>query len=154
MVINLQKWRNIMDTYLNGSFGYHTTMPTDALQLFRDAVVETESYGYNQAQEKFLKLGSEIRRVLAERGFKSVAADGYGAPGVAVVYTEDREIMQKFIDQGIQLAAGVPLMIGEPSEPNTRFRVGLFGIDKVTLITVLSVWPGKALTLLFTSLLD
>jgi aspartate aminotransferase-like enzyme len=70
--------------------------------------------------------------VLAERGFPSVAADGFAAPSVVVAFTDDPEIKSgaKFKARGIQVAAGVPLMCGERDDFST-FRVGLFGLDKL-----------------------
>mmetsp|Transcript_58637 Transcript_58637/g.186938 ORF Transcript_58637/g.186938 Transcript_58637/m.186938 type:complete len:93 (+) Transcript_58637:188-466(+) len=69
--------------------------------------------------------------MLTARGYKSVAAEGFKAPGVVVSYTPDPKIVAKMVEQGLQLAAGVPLMIGEAAPPSARFRIGLFGIDKV-----------------------
>jgi aspartate aminotransferase-like enzyme len=37
---------------------------------------------------------------------------------------------QKFKDQGLQIAAGVPLQCGERADFST-FRIGLFGLDKL-----------------------
>jgi aspartate aminotransferase-like enzyme len=51
---------------------------------------------------------------------------------VVVSYTEDPGIHTgaKFIAQGLQTAAGVPLQCDEPADFKT-FRVGLFGLDKL-----------------------
>merc|ERR1719420_1818099 len=65
-----------------------------------------------------------------EKGLVSVAAPGYEAPGVVVVHTSDAAVPGKFIKAGTQIAAGVPFMIGEPSDTKT-FRIGLFGLDKL-----------------------
>jgi len=61
-----------------------------------------------------------------------VAADGFGAPGVVVSYTDDPTIQNgsKFSAQGMQIAAGVPLQCDEPDDFRT-FRLGLFGLDKL-----------------------
>jgi aspartate aminotransferase-like enzyme len=61
-----------------------------------------------------------------------VAADGFGAPGVVVSYTNDPAIQNgsKFSAQGMQIAAGVPLQCDEP-EGFSTFRLGLFGLDKL-----------------------
>mmetsp|Transcript_22444 Transcript_22444/g.57725 ORF Transcript_22444/g.57725 Transcript_22444/m.57725 type:complete len:245 (-) Transcript_22444:2117-2851(-) len=40
--VNLDKWSDVMQSYLDGGFSYHTTMPTDAIRDFRDVFVETE----------------------------------------------------------------------------------------------------------------
>jgi aspartate aminotransferase-like enzyme len=62
----------------------------------------------------------------------SVAAEGYQAPGVVVSYTDDPEVQngKKFGAQGLQIAAGVPLQVGEGPAFRT-FRLGLFGLDKL-----------------------
>merc|ERR1719440_882713 len=39
--IDLKKWMNIMAAYENGGHMYHTTMPTDALRIFRDVLLES-----------------------------------------------------------------------------------------------------------------
>ena len=69
---------------------------------------------------------------LAEKGFKSVAAKGFEAPGVVVSYTDEPEIQngKKFAGQGVQIAAGVPLQCDE-GEGWSTFRLGLFGLDKL-----------------------
>jgi aspartate aminotransferase-like enzyme len=79
----------------------------------------------------FLQLGASVRSMLSKLGFKSVAARGFEAPGVVVVYSEDEAMVKKLVGQGLQLAAGVPLMLDEAVPAAQRFRVGLFGIDKV-----------------------
>ena len=70
--------------------------------------------------------------MLARRGFKSVAAPGFEAPGVVVSYTDDADIHsgKKFREAGLQSAAGVPLQCDEPADFRT-FRLGLFGLDKL-----------------------
>ena len=79
-----------------------------------------------------VELGRRVRELLEGAGFVSVAAKGFQAPGVVVSYTEDPEIQtgRKFIAQGLQTAAGVPLQCDEPADFRT-FRVGLFGLDKL-----------------------
>ena len=73
-----------------------------------------------------------MRAALKSRGIASVAADGYGAPGVVVSYTDDPGVQNgsKFGALGVQIAAGVPLQVGEP-EGFSTFRLGLFGLDKL-----------------------
>jgi aspartate aminotransferase-like enzyme len=63
---------------------------------------------------------------------QSVAAEGFGAPGVVVSYTDDAEVQngRKFAAEGMQIAAGVPLQCDEPADFKT-FRLGLFGLDKL-----------------------
>ena len=129
---DLKKWHSIMDAYLNGGHAYHATMPTDALRAFRDVVLETKAFGYSEAKMAQQVLGDRVRTVLSDHGFKSVAADGFGAPGVTVSYTTDPNIKNgsAFVAQGMQIAAGVPLQVDEP-EGFSTFRLGLFGLDKL-----------------------
>ncbi|WP_336097817.1 aminotransferase class V-fold PLP-dependent enzyme [Roseovarius sp. CH_XMU1461] len=130
--IDLKKWHAIMQAYENGGHAYHATMPTDALRAFRDTMVETRDYGFERLREAQWALGDGVRKMLAEKGIKSVAAEGFGAPGVVVSYTSDPEIQngKKFAAEGMQIAAGVPLACDEPEGFRT-FRLGLFGLDKL-----------------------
>jgi len=129
---DLRKWLEIMQAYENGGHAYHATMPTDALLKFRDTMKETEAYGFDKVREEQLELGRKVRELLVARGIKSVAAEGFQAPGVVVSYTDDPEIQNgsKFLEQGLQIAAGVPLQCDEPADFQT-FRLGLFGLDKL-----------------------
>ena len=130
--VDLKKWRAIMVAYENGGHAYHATMPTDAIVGFRDAMLETRAMGFDAAKAAQWALGGAVRDMLAAKGVMSVAADGFGAPGVVVSYTEDGDIQNgsKFRAQGLQIAAGVPLQVGEGAEFRT-FRLGLFGLDKL-----------------------
>ena len=129
---DLRKWLEIMQAYENGGHAYHATMPTDALRKFRDTMLETRDYGFENVREEQWELGRQVRGLLADRGFESVAADGFQAPGVVVSYTDDPDIQngRKFLERGVQIAAGVPLMCDEP-EGFMTFRIGLFGLDKL-----------------------
>jgi aspartate aminotransferase-like enzyme len=129
---DLKKWWQIMQAYENGGHAYHATMPTDALRGFRDVMLETAEYGFDKVCEEQLELGRRVRALLAERGFKSVAAPGFEAPGVVVCYTDDPDMQngRKFAAEGLQIAAGVPLQCDEPQGFST-FRIGLFGLDKL-----------------------
>ncbi len=129
---DLRKWSDIMQAYENGGHAYHATMPTDALKKFRDTMKETEAYGFDRVREEQLELGLKVRALLSARGIRSVAAEGFQAPGVVVSYTDDPEIQNgsKFLAQGLQIAAGVPLQCDEPESFRT-FRLGLFGLDKL-----------------------
>jgi len=130
--IDLKKWRTIMEAYEGGGHAYHATVPTDALKAFRDTMLETRDYGFDKLKEAQWALGNGVRAMLAEKGIKSVAADGFGAPGVVVSYTDDSAIQNgsKFAAEGMQIAAGVPLQCDEPAGFST-FRLGLFGLDKL-----------------------
>ncbi len=129
---DLKKWLQIMQAYEQGGHAYHATMPSDALARFRDAMREAEAIGFATVREKQQELGDRVRALLASKGFKSVAAEGFEAPGVVVCYTTDASIKNgsKFAAQGLQIAAGVPLQCDEPADFQT-FRLGLFGLDKL-----------------------
>ncbi|MEM7303703.1 MAG: aminotransferase class V-fold PLP-dependent enzyme [Pseudomonadota bacterium] len=129
---DLKKWFEIMQAYENGGHAYHATMPTDALKRFRDIMLETKEFGFATVKEKQQELGTRIREVLVSNGFKSVAGEGFQAPGVVVSYTDDPAIQNgsKFAANGMQIAAGVPLMCDE-GEDYKSFRIGLFGLDKL-----------------------
>jgi aspartate aminotransferase-like enzyme len=130
--IDLKKWHQIMQAYENGGHAYHATMPTDALRAFRDTMIETRDYGFDRLQAAQWDLGDAVRAMLMDKGVVSVAADGFGAPGVVVSYTEDPAIQNgsKFAAERMQIAAGVPLQCDEPEDFRT-FRLGLFGLDKL-----------------------
>ncbi|MGH1371115.1 MAG: aminotransferase class V-fold PLP-dependent enzyme [Cellvibrionaceae bacterium] len=129
---DLKKWTQIMQAYENGGHAYHATMPTDALTKFRDTMKEVEGLGFDTVKAQQLELGQRVRQLLADKGYRSVAAKGFEAPGVVVSYTADADIHtgKKFLAQGLQVAAGVPLQCDEPADYQT-FRIGLFGLDKL-----------------------
>ena len=129
---DLKKWLQIMEAFEGGGHAYHATMPTDALAAMRDVMLETEAYGFARVCEEQKELGRRIRALLEGRGFQSVAAEGFKAPGVVVSYTTDPDIQngRKFLAVGVQTAAGVPLMCDEAADFRT-FRIGLFGLEKL-----------------------
>jgi len=129
---DLKKWLQIMEAYEGGGHAYHATMPTDAIVKFHQSMTETGADGFDKVSDEQQELGDKVRALMASHGFKSLAADGYGAPGVVVCYTDDPDIHNgsKFAAAGLQTAAGVPLMCDEPEDFRT-FRVGLFGLDKL-----------------------
>lgn len=130
--VDLKKWADIMDAYTSGGHAYHATMPTDALVAFHAAMKESETIGFDKLKAQQHELGTKVRAAIAAKGYRSLAASGFEAPGVVVCYTSDPDIQngKKFIAQGLQTAAGVPLMVGEPEDFST-FRIGLFGLDKL-----------------------
>ncbi|MDN6275864.1 MAG: aminotransferase class V-fold PLP-dependent enzyme [Psychrobacter sp.] len=131
--LDLKQWLNIMRAFENGGHAYHATMPTDSLRQFRDTILEAKEVGFETLCDAQWELGNRIRQVFADKGIESVAAKGFEAPGVVVVYT-DRDDMHKgsaFAAAGMQIASGVPLKVGEPENFKT-FRLGLFGLDKLT----------------------
>ncbi len=129
---DLRKWLQIMEAYESGGHAYHATMPTDALTRMRDVMQETEAYGFDKVKAEQIELGQRVRALLERKGFPSVAAAGFAAPGVVVSYTDDSEIQsgRRFLDAGLQAAAGVPLQCDEGTDFRT-FRLGLFGLDKL-----------------------
>jgi aspartate aminotransferase-like enzyme len=129
---DLRKWLQIMQAYETGGHAYHATMPTDGLAALRQAMLETESLGFERARAAQQELGDKVRALLARKGFRSVAAEGFGAPGVVVSYTDDADMQsgKRLREQGLQIAAGVPLQCDEPADFRS-FRVGLFGLDKL-----------------------
>ncbi|MDQ3058230.1 MAG: aminotransferase class V-fold PLP-dependent enzyme [Pseudomonadota bacterium] len=128
---DLKKWLQIMETYEKGGHAYHATLPTDALTRLRDTMKETQDYGFAKVRAEQEELGRQVRALFESRGLPSVAAEGFKAPGVVVSYTTDPEIQsgRKFLAQGLQTAAGVPLQCDEGADFMT-FRVGLFGLEK------------------------
>ena len=130
--LDLAKWRSIMLAYEGGGHAYHATLPTDALRDFRDAINEAREYGFDRLRDAQWELGQGVRAMLADRGIRSVAAEGFGAPGVVVAYTDDPGLRSgaKFAAHGVQIAAGVPLQCDEGAGFST-FRLGLFGLDKL-----------------------
>ena len=129
---DLKKWLQIMETYEGGGHAYHATLPTDALTRVRDVMLETQARGFDLVRTQQWALGEEVRAALERRGFKSVAAPGFKAPGVVVSYTDDAGLhsSKAFAALGLQTAAGVPLQCDEPADFKT-FRIGLFGLDKL-----------------------
>ncbi len=129
---DLAKWLSIMQAYENGGHAYHATMPTDSIARFHEVMKETEVYGFDRVKLEQQALGDKVRALLASKGFKSVAAKGFEAPGVVVCYTTNSDVQNgsKFAAEGLQIAAGVPLKCDEPPDYQS-FRLGLFGLDKL-----------------------
>ncbi|CAN7240005.1 aminotransferase class V-fold PLP-dependent enzyme [Acidovorax sp. LjRoot66] len=128
---DLKKWMQIAEGYEKGQHAYHTTMPTDALVRLREVMLETREYGFDKVRDEQIELGAQVRALLESKGFPSVAAEGFKAPGVVVSYTTDPGIQsgKKFMEVGLQTAAGVPLQCDEGPDFKT-FRIGLFGLEK------------------------
>ena len=129
---DLHKWLTVMESYEGNNYTYHTTLPTDGLKIFRENILEIKKIGYQKTTDLQIQLGQKMRKLTEDFGYVSVAAKGYKAPTVIVNYTseEDMKSGKKFADLGVQIAAGMPLEIGEPSD-FMSFRIGLFGIDKL-----------------------
>ncbi len=131
--VDLQKWLTITEAYTQGRTPYHATMPTDTLAHDAALMLETRATGLSELRQAQMSLGTRVRVMLAELGFASVASEEFAAPSVVVAFTDDPEIRSgaKLKQRGIQVAAGVPLMCGEGDDFST-FRLGLFGLDKLT----------------------
>ena len=129
---DLHKWLQIMEAYEGGGYAYHTTMPTDSLLGLYNMIQKMEKYGFEKLHKRQQQLGNQVRALLVSKGIKSVAAEGFQAPGVVVSYTDKIGIHNgdKFLNAGLQIAAGVPLACDEPEDFKT-FRLGLFGFDKL-----------------------
>ena len=130
---DLKKWTQIMETYEGGAHAYHATMPTDALRHFRDALIEAEEFGLEALKQAQINLGRQVRDLMGRYQYKSVAAAGFEAPSVVVCFAPSAEIKtgKAFAEQGLQIAAGVPLECGERAD-YASFRIGLFGLDKLS----------------------
>jgi aspartate aminotransferase-like enzyme len=131
--LDLQKWLTISEAYLEGQTPYHATMPTDTLARDAALMLETRDVGLEQLRQAQVDLGTRVRELMADRGYPSVAAPEFAAPSVVVSYTDDPDLRTgaALKQRGVQVAAGVPLMVGEP-DGFSAFRVGLFGLDKLT----------------------
>jgi aspartate aminotransferase-like enzyme len=129
---DLRKWLTITEAYTEGHTPYHATMPTDALAHDAALMRQTQDVGLAELRRAQVTLGKKVRSALADRGFPSVAAEGFAAPSVVVAFTDDPEIRSggRLKQLGIQVAAGVPLMCGE-GDDFSSFRIGLFGLDKL-----------------------
>ncbi len=130
--LGLDKWLAIMRAYEEGGHAYHATLPTDALHALAGAMAEARTIGFAALEKAQWELGRKVRTRLAGLGFRSVAAGGFEAPGVVVSHTDDPALKtgRAFAEHGVQIAAGVPLMVEEGPD-FASFRIGLFGLDKL-----------------------
>lgn len=135
--LDLKKWLAISDAYHKPPPGhaYHATFPTDTMTAFLAAAKEVEKVGFAKNRERQQEQGKKIREMIVKKGFKSVAADPFQAPTVVVSYTSDAAMKSgaKFAEQGMQIAAGVPLMVDDYTSGAdfVTWRVGLFGLEKL-----------------------
>ena len=127
--LDLKKWANVTDAYNHNGYMYHCTVPTNSLLEFRDNIQETIDFGLDKAHSNAVYLGKEIRQILEDKGFKSVASENNKAPSVIVSYCNDN-MVERFKDYNVQVAGYVPFKLNEPKNLHT-FRIGLFGIDKL-----------------------
>ena len=156
--VDLKKWGEIMDAFTSGGFAYHTTPPTDSLVSFLGAIEESKAFGLDKLEECTWKLGRRVRGSLEDSGFPSVVTEPeLQSPTVVVVHSDAADMAARFKGEGIQIAAGVPWMVGRDSACPTcagrssfdcsascasweediaphcpsSFRIGLFGLDKM-----------------------
>ncbi|WKD56666.1 2-aminoethylphosphonate--pyruvate transaminase [Corynebacterium capitovis DSM 44611] len=129
--LDLKKWLEIFDGYRTGTVGYHVTLPTDTIAHNLEIMRESTEYGLDTLAQRQRELGRRVREAASERGFVSVAAEGFESNGVVVLYakTPEQQSGAAFKPCGVQIAAGVPLKIGE-GDTYSSFRIGLFGLDK------------------------
>ncbi|WP_342318837.1 alanine--glyoxylate aminotransferase family protein [Corynebacterium mayonis] len=129
--LDLKKWLEIFEGYREGKAGYHTTLPTDTIAANLTTMKEALAAGLDTLAERQAELGRLVREGAYERGYSSVAAEGFESDGVVVLYAKNAEQQSgaAFKGHGLQIAAGVPLKIGEGEDFST-FRIGLFGLDK------------------------
>ena len=130
--LDLKKWLSICEAYLAGQTPYHATLPTDSIAANAAIALETRDRGLTALRDAQIELGTSVRKLLDGRGLPSVADAEFAAPSVVVVHTDDPALKSgaAFKTVGLQVAAGVPLMCGEPENWST-FRLGLFGLDKL-----------------------
>ncbi len=131
--LDLKAWLNIMTAYENGGHAYYATMPTDGLRQLRNTLKECQAIGFDTLKAAQITLGQRILQVLQAKGIKSVSEAAYQATGVIVCHAPNDDLQKgtAFGQVGLQIAAGVPLQVGEPSDYKS-FRIGLFGLDKLT----------------------
>jgi aspartate aminotransferase-like enzyme len=143
---DLRKWRDIMAAYESGGHAYHATMPTDSLRVFRDTLLEMQSFGFDHLKAQQLALGQKVRAALTGKGLQSVAAPGFEAASVVVCFAPDGDWQSgaNFKKLGIQIAAGVPLQCDEGDAFKT-FRIGLFGLEKLAAVEEAADFLSNAL---------
>jgi aspartate aminotransferase-like enzyme len=135
MAIDLKNWLGVQEAYAGGGHMYYATMPTEGLAKFHAVQAETANVGFEECKKRQLELGTKIRGMLESRGIKSVASPEFAAPSVVVSYTDQGAVKSgaEFAAHGMQIAAGVPLMLDDytKSADFLTFRLGLFGLDKL-----------------------
>jgi aspartate aminotransferase-like enzyme len=128
---DLKKWLQLMEAYEHGG----TCLPRHHAHRRPGAPARDDARNQGlrlrQGESRAGSPGPQGAQTVREPRLPSVAADGFKAPGVVVSYTTDPDIQsgKKFLEQGLQTAAGVPLQCDEGADFKT-FRVGLFGLDK------------------------
>ncbi len=130
---DLSRWLQVARAYESGGHAYHCTLPTDSIVRLSESIAAMSELGMETARSRQVELGSRVRRLLGEHGFPSVAAPGFEAAAVVVSHTDRGDIHDgsAFARAGLQIAAGLPLHCGEGDDFRS-FRLGLFGLDKLT----------------------
>lgn len=131
--IDLKKWLTIADAYGEGNTPYHATLPTDGLAHNAQLMLKAQDLGLEKLRAAQIELGTKIRKLLDDHGITAISSGEFAAPSIVVAYTDDPDMKSgaKFKEAGIQVAGGVALQCGEPEDFST-FRLGLFGLDKLT----------------------
>tara|TARA_Y100000389_G_C17401162_1_gene485399 strand:- start:160 stop:1248 length:1089 start_codon:yes stop_codon:yes gene_type:complete len=129
-ILDLNKWSEITDAYMDDKFMYHCTVPTDAIIQFSDTVEETINFGLKKAENNAKYIGKELRNIIESKGYNSIAEDKYKSPTVIVSQCKDN-MVEYFKEKGVQVTGFVPFMLDEPKNIHT-FRLGLFGLDKLS----------------------
>lgn len=130
--LDLKRWLNVMENFEQGNAVYHATPPTDAIMTIASGLKDTVKFGIDKAKQTQEELGSEVRKMLAERGLQSVAAPGFEAPSVIVFHTREDPVavVNRFKQAGIRVGGSLAFMLEEKEKPKT-FRIGMLGIDKM-----------------------
>ena len=129
-ILDMNKWLDVTNAYENDNFMYHCTVPTDSIIEFSKTVEETLKFGLNRAESSAKYIGREIRKLLESKGFNSIADDKFKSPTVIVSQCENN-MVDHFKKKGVQVTGFVPFMLDEPDNIHT-FRIGLFGLDKLS----------------------
>ena len=128
-ILDINKWLDVTDAYINNEYLYHCTVPTDSIITFGNAVQETIDFGLDNAKTNAVYIGTEIRKILESNGFNSITEKQYKSPTVIVSQCKNN-MVDNFKQKGLQVTGFVPFMLNEPKYVHT-FRIGLFGLDKL-----------------------
>jgi aspartate aminotransferase-like enzyme len=145
---NLKKWLEVMEEYEKGNFKYYTTLPTDSIMEWFNILKEADNFGFYNLKENCKFLGIRITNILLSKGFKRVTSLNFHSPSVIVCYTDIENMVDKFKQNRLQIAGGVPFMLDEEKFLDSKkctFRIGLFGLDKIKNIHPIATHFEKTL---------
>ena len=80
----LRTWLTITEAYMEGRTPHHVTLPTDTLAHDATLMRQTYETGLDELQQAQIARETRARRLLADRGFPSVAARPIDASSVVV----------------------------------------------------------------------